>query len=85
MSLCFNWHNIWYHQILDNFRNYSVLLSVTGHTGSNGGLEKPVLQPKLRVKPDKKHNHHFKKSAKKRRNAMKCKESSAILKFNDGQ
>ena len=40
---------------------YSVLLSVTGHTGSKGGLEKPVLQPKFCVKTDKTHNSSHKK------------------------
>ena len=35
---------------------YSLLLFVTGHTGSKGDLEKPVLKPKFCVKPDKTHN-----------------------------
>ena len=39
--------------------SYSVLLSVTGHTGSKGGLEKPVLQAKFCVKPDKTDNSGY--------------------------
>ena len=45
-------------RIIVHYRNYSLLhvLSVTGHTGSKGDLEKPVLQAKFCVKPDKMHN-----------------------------
>ena len=44
-------------RIIVKWRSYSVvLLSVTRHTGSKGGLEKLVLQTKFCVEPDKTHN-----------------------------
>ena len=41
---------------LQNYRSYSVLLSVTGHSGSKDGVKKPVLQPNFCTEPEKTHN-----------------------------